>query len=338
MQVKVHRGTHQIGGSITEIKTANARLIIDIGEELPSLNKSELPFDIDGITKGTANCDGILVTHYHGDHVGMFEKVLPNIPIYMGATAKKILSIVQTAIQKIPNENKGNPELVATFKEFEAGKSFQIKDIKITPYCIDHSAFDAYMFLIEAEGKRILHTGDFRMHGARGRGMEKVFRTFAKNIDLLIIEGTMLSRMGEKAITEHELGQEAEKLLRENKNVIVLCSSTNIDTIAEFYHATAKLKKPFVICDDMQDEILKVVTATAKSSFYDFTKPKVYTYGKNEKLQKYMTDCGFCFIGRMNYSTQMAMETFKDNLLIYSMWKGYLDENHPAKGVYAGWL
>lgn len=30
--------------------------------------------------------------------------------------------------------------------------------MKITPIRTDHSAFDSYMFLIEADGKRILHT------------------------------------------------------------------------------------------------------------------------------------------------------------------------------------
>jgi len=338
MQIKAHKGTHQIGGSIVEIKTEQARLIIDIGAELPSANKSELSFDIDGVTKGAADCDAVLVTHYHGDHVGMFEKVLPEVPIHMGSTAKKILTVVQSTIKK--KLDKGNPELIQTFKEFEAGKPFFIKDVKITPYCIDHSAFDAYMFLIEADGKRILHTGDFRMHGARGRKMPAVFKAFARDIDLLIIEGTMLSRMGEKAMTEHELGQEANKLLRDNKNVFVLCSSTNIDTIAEFYHAATKNKKPFIVCeDDFQNEILRIVTesAKAKTSYYDFSKPKVYNYG--EQLHKFMTDKGFCFIGRTNYKTQKAMSFFKDNLLVYSMWKGYLDKKHPAFDEYkSDWI
>ncbi|MCL2675893.1 MAG: MBL fold metallo-hydrolase, partial [Firmicutes bacterium] len=174
MIIKALRGTHQIGGSIVEIKTAQARIMIDIGAELPSANKSGLDFDIDGVTKGAANCDGVLVTHYHGDHVGMFEKVLPGISVYMGSAAKKILFAVHGTLKK--KLGKGSPELIQTFKEFEAGKPFYVKDVKITPYCIDHSAFDAYMFLIDADGKRILHTGDFRMHGARGKKMPAVFK------------------------------------------------------------------------------------------------------------------------------------------------------------------
>ena len=34
MKVIIHRGTHQIGGIATEIKTDKSRIIIDMGEEL----------------------------------------------------------------------------------------------------------------------------------------------------------------------------------------------------------------------------------------------------------------------------------------------------------------
>ena len=222
----------------------------------------------------------------------------------------------------------GKPEKINKFKEYEAGKPLFFKDIKVTPYCIDHSAYDAYMLLLEAEGKRILHTGDFRMHGARGRKMPEVFKKYARNIDVLIIEGTMLSRLTEKVMTEHELGAKAKKLLRENKNVFVLCSSTNIDTIAEFYGAAMANKKPFIVCYKMQADILKIITAAAKSNFYDFSRQKVYTYGK--QLHKYMTDCGFCFMGRENSITKNAIKNFPDSLLIYSMWEDYIIKKRTA--------
>ena len=188
MQIKIHRGTHQIGGCITEIKTSSSRIIIDMGAELPSANKTACDFEIDGVTCGTPNCDAVLITHYHGDHVGMYEKILPGIPIYMGAVAKNIYGVVQKTLKT--KLNQGNPQRVADFYEYCIGKPLFFGDIKVTPYIIDHSAFDAYMFLIEGEGKRILHTGDFRMHGARGNKMPAVFEKYAKDIDVLIIEGT----------------------------------------------------------------------------------------------------------------------------------------------------
>ena len=327
MQIKVYRGTHQIGGCITEIKTSTARIIIDMGSELPSANQSASDIEIDGVTRGTPNCDAVLITHYHGDHIGMVEKVLPEIPIYMGQIAKQIYSVVQ---QTLKNKlDKGNPEQVKNFREYTIGKPMIFGDITVTPYVVDHSAFDAYMLLVEAEGKRILHTGDFRLHGARGNKMPIVFEKYAKDIDILITEGTMLSRNSEKVITEHELGAQAKTLLSEYKNVFVLCSSTNIDTIAEFYNAAIECNKPFIVCeDDFQAEILRIVAQSTSSSFYDFSKRKVYSYGTN--LHSLMSKQGFCFIGRTNYLTKKAIETFSNSLLIYSMWKGYLDKKHAA--------
>ncbi|MDE7439485.1 MAG: hypothetical protein K2N23_03155 [Clostridia bacterium] len=327
MQIKIYRGTHQIGGCVTEIKTSNARIIIDMGEELPSANSLSQQFEIDGVTIGTPDCNAVLITHYHGDHIGMFEKILPGIPIYAGKTAKQIYGIVQSVLKN--KLDKGNPERVNTFKEFTVGKPLYFGDIKVTPYTIDHSAFDAYMLLIEAEGKRILHTGDFRMHGARGSKMASVFEKYCKDIDVLITEGTMLSRVKERIITEHELGRQADKLLKENKYVFALCSSTNIDTIAEFYNAAIKNKKPFIVCEeDFQLEILKIVTQNSNSPFYNFNRQKIYSYGHN--LHELMTGRGFFFLGRTNYVTQKAIEAFPDSLLIYSMWSGYLDKSHPA--------
>lgn len=37
-----------------------------------------------------------------------------------------------------------------------------VDDIRITPYTVDHAAYDACAFLIEAEGRRILYSGDIR--------------------------------------------------------------------------------------------------------------------------------------------------------------------------------
>lgn len=323
MRVKIHRGTHKIGGTICEIKTAQACIIIDVGLDLPSVDRLEIDaFEVEGVTKGEPNCDAVLVTHYHGDHVGMFEKVLPEVPIYMGDTAKQIFLRLQEVLKE--KVDKGNPILVNKFKTFVAGKSFLIKDIKITPLCVDHSAFDAYAFLIEAEGKRILHTGDFRMHGAKGRKMLPMLEKYANNIDLLICEGSMLSRATEKVMTEYEVGAKAEELMRQQKNIFVLASSTNIDRIAMFYNAAVRLKKPFIVCDQYQSDILKIIAQNSRSSFYNFTRIKPYVYGKN--LHKFMRDEGFCFMARINSVSKQAINAFADNLLIYSMWGGYLEK------------
>lgn len=75
--------------------------------------------------------------------------------------------------------------------------------MKITPYIVDHSAYNSFMLLIEAEGKKVLHTGDFRNHGYKGVILEKTLKEIGK-IEALITEGTTLSREQIKSKTEKE--------------------------------------------------------------------------------------------------------------------------------------
>ncbi|MCL2083606.1 MAG: MBL fold metallo-hydrolase, partial [Oscillospiraceae bacterium] len=85
MKITVYR-PNQIGGCITEIESSGGtRIIIDVGSNLPSVEGEWVD-----IKKLTEKCDGVFITHYHGDHIGEFENVDNTTPIYMGVVAHKI--------------------------------------------------------------------------------------------------------------------------------------------------------------------------------------------------------------------------------------------------------
>ena len=167
MKLCIHRGTHQIGGIAAEISTASTRILIDMGDELSlDPNFVSAPLNIPGVTDGNGHCDAVLFTHYHGDHTGQMLRIRPEIPIYAGALAKDIMRL---SAERGGQKNEALCKRIETMQAFSPGEPFLIGDIQITPFCIDHSACDSYMFLIEADGKRLLYTGDFRLHGVRGR-------------------------------------------------------------------------------------------------------------------------------------------------------------------------
>ena len=62
-------------------------------------------------------------------------------------------------------------------------------------------------FTFEADGKTIVHTGDFRTHGRLGKGFfERLEKALTgKTVDVLITEGTMLSRLNETVLTEEQM-------------------------------------------------------------------------------------------------------------------------------------
>ena len=157
MKLCIHRGTHQIGGIAAEISTASTRILIDMGDELSlDPNFVSAPLNIPGVTDANGRYDAVLFTHYHGDHTGQMLRIRPEIPLYAGALAKDIMRLSSAHSWK---KDEALCKRIETIRTFSAGVPFLIGDIQITPFSIDHSAADSYLFLIEADGKRVLYTG-----------------------------------------------------------------------------------------------------------------------------------------------------------------------------------
>lgn len=324
MEIIIHRGTHQIGGCVTEISSGKDRVFIDFGEDLPGSGTIIPSGPIPGLTFPDGSHGALFFTHYHGDHVGRLQEVRAGLPLYMGKTAK---ALFQTYAKRTQRELAGKVDAIRTFSPLE---TLRVGSISVTPLMIDHSAFDAYMFLVEGEGKRVLHTGDFRLHGFRGSRTPDLLRRYAGSLDCMICETTNLSRGWEPSMTERALQQRAKTILRENKYCFVLCSSTNIDRIAAFYHAMPRGR--LFLCDEYQKNQLEIVREHHRqhSSLYDF--PQVYSYGPN--LDERMERQGFCMMIRQGALFARLLERYRGrSKVIYSMWSGYLKGETRNEGL-----
>ena len=328
MKIKIHRGTHQIGGSAIEISTVSTRIILDFGNEL-SLDEKYKPInlDIDGITKAVSDCDGIVISHYHMDHLGQLTAALPEIPLYMGMLSKEVAMI------SAEYQDKDLYLRLLGANIFRGGEAFTIGDIRIRPLVIDHSAVDSYMFVIEAEGKRVLYTGDFRMHGLRSHIVEKLVKTYIGEVDVLITEGTSLSRDADNYISEAAVLDDISSYIQDGKYVFIMCSSTNIDRIMGIWQNMPTDK--VLICDAYQKRILDTVINNVyyKSSLYRRQdRPLVLDKGK---YPKYYMDNGFvCLVRATENHISHIKEFPKDDVrIIYSMWTGYIEENLVLKNL-----
>lgn len=351
-KITIYRGSHQIGGCATEISTGKHRIIIDFGANLPDNDNEDVMTD-EELTKTVFDgrpCDGVLFTHYHGDHMGLYKKVPQNVPLYIGPVAKKILEILTEKLDSIPNTaEKGLPR-IKDMECYSPGHKMIFGDIVITPFFVDHSALDAYMFLLEVGGKKILFTGDFREHGIIGKNdrFERMVQKYIGEVDILISEGTMLSRTKETnknpIQTEDDLGNRARELFQENKESVILVSSTNLDSIMKFYHAV-----PWgmdFVCDAYQAKLMLAAMAD-KGNYHEYRrefihgKPRrLYIIGDMEGLGAEQNCCradfsilknkGFTMLVRENKQVFKAiMEKYMtDPLVIYSKWIGYLKGKH----------
>lgn len=86
MQITIHRGTNQIGGSVTEYRSNDWRLFVDYGEQLPEgENRDNDPLDkAENIVPIIDGVSAVFYTHLHGDHV-VFEATIDKkgIPQYI---------------------------------------------------------------------------------------------------------------------------------------------------------------------------------------------------------------------------------------------------------------
>lgn len=333
MEINIIRGQNQIGGSIIEISSKSTKIILDIGSNLE--DKEIVVPEIDGLFKGEAKYDGVLISHYHSDHVGLATKILSSIPIYMGEKSYQI--------HKVSNEYIGK-EYLKEPKTFKAEEDFFIGDIKITPYLCDHSAFDAYMFLLDCEGKKILYTGDFRSNGRKS--FEPLLRKLPK-VDVLITEGTNLSnnKIGKIKLTEKELEKEGIELLEGNdRPVFVLMAATNIDRIVTFYKIANATKRLFLL-----DTYAGLITDTIGGNIPNprtFSNVRMFLTNQNKYkiLENYQKNkIGKNEIAKSNFmmcirsSMKQYLEKYPEEFsfegctLFYSMWEGYKKEKNTKE-------
>lgn len=328
MEVRVIRGSNQIGGSIIEVASGMTKIALDVGSELGEAEP--VAPSVDGLFEGEVSFDAVLISHYHGDHVGLVDDVLVGIPVYMGEKA--------FAVYRAQRAYTGE-EVHPGVQTFKPNERFCIGDIEITPYLCDHSAFDSYMFTLESHGEKILYTGDFRSNGRKN--FEHLLSQLPQ-VDKLIIEGTTLSGNHAVARTEKELEREAVDLICEvgSAPVFVNMASTNIDRLVTFFRAAKRTDRIF-----LEDTYTASITAAIGGSIPnpDFPEVRVFLTRPTERDHEILQRFESSKIGRSgiakkrfvmmvrpsmaSYLEKLAAETdFAGGLLFYSLWEGYKED------------
>lgn len=257
MNFQIHRGTKEIGGSCVEIWTQSTRIVVDLG--MPLVNPDKTQFDSRAIKnlslnelikrrtlpniKGLYEEKGdtvLLLSHAHQDHFGLIKYVNETCRIYLGRATKKLIEI--TSIFTNQDWKLSN------LQHFESGKPFFIGDIEVTPYLMDHSAFDSYAFLIKANGKSLFYSGDFRIHGRKTKAFYWFSHNTERNVDYLLLEGTSIGRVDKYFPSETEIETEFVNTFKQSKGInLIYTSGQNIDRLVSIYRACKRTGKTLAI-------------------------------------------------------------------------------------------
>lgn len=373
MQIIIHRGGHQIGGTCVEVSSTNTRIIIDFGmplqdrygadfneqalngKSLQELIADDVLFDIKGLYRDAdPSVDAILISHSHKDHSGLLQYINPQIPVYISNGAYKLMKALNDFLPVSKRTIINAPVILQDKQSFEKG------DFTVTPYLVDHSGFYAMGFLIRetATGKTILYTGDFRAGGWTQKRYYDFISNPPKDVDCLLMEGTMIEREGGKYPDEPSVVRGVIEAINNSQNTVipVYCSGQNIDRIVSLYKAVRKTKSLLVV-DPYTAYILKVAGEVSKSiPQIEWQNIRVFiaNYGhgdiyvnkiSNSSRKDIIPSLGmrkikaFDFGGLKQKSLLLMRNTMisvveqipqiKGSTLIYSLWDGYIKKDTP---------
>jgi ribonuclease J len=307
--------------------------------------------NVQGAYSGKPEIDGVIISHPHADHFGLMQYLNKDIPFWLGKATHRILELNNIFLYQ---KNK-----ISIPRYFEKEKPFKVGNFTLTAYWTDHSAFDSYSFLVEAENKRIFYSGDFRSHGRKAKAHKWFLHHAPKNIDCLLIEGTTIGRKQEHFRTEDDMKYELAELFVKSKSInYIYTSSQNIDRLVSIYKACLTSHKTFVV-DVYTANVLETLSEFAgvpsplkgfpdlKVLFpHDMTTrlfdrgygEKAIKFAKSKIMKEAISDNPSHYVLLVRPSMKKDLERIVTNggNLIYSMWEGYKEQ--PATQQFIDWL
>jgi ribonuclease J len=336
MKIIIHRGADEIGGSCIELAHKAGSILLDLGAPLNDEAEAVIPPTVD-----MGGIRAVIVSHSHHDHVGLVDSLPESIPVYIGAGAERIM---RAAALWISNSVKLSNAAV-----YLPYKPFQVAGFTVTPYPVDHSAFDSYALLIEAGGKKVFYTGDFRSSGYASYKTKSLLKNPPKDVDALLMEGTTVGSDTHGNAPEESLTDRICNAVRADTGLVFLAaSSQNIDRLVTAIKAANKLKRTLVI-DNYAYSVLKateiksITGALSRVKVFihrrqklKIIKDKLFDERPPSRQRVYEDDLiagekKYILLYRFAHTETFREAEFKNPLLIYSMWSGYFDRDEAIK-------
>jgi ribonuclease J len=359
IRVRIHRGANEIGGSCVELESQGSRLVLDVGKPLWAGWDEVVPLPaVAGLADWTdLSLSGVVISHPHLDHYGLIAQADSRVPIYIGKEATSLLKAAEFF------SSAGIDLHPAGFLTDRV--PLRIGAFTVTPFLMDHSAFDSYSLLVEAGGHRLFYTGDIRGHGRKSRLFEQLLRYPPTPVDVLLCEGTHVGQSDgspEACRSERDVELSLARRMKQTEGVLsVISSAQNIDRLVTVYRACRRVGR--ILVTDLYTASLAHAIGRGTIPQPGFPDYKVYVPNHQRRLVKKSREFDRMELVRecrvfpewltehagevtLLQPASTAPELLRSGVLangavVWSMWPGYLKEpsgtrltrSHEAAGV-----
>ena len=294
----------------------------------------------------------IILTHSHLDHYGLAHHAHPAIPVYGSEGTIAVLEVGRVFFP--------DAALPSDLRRLPTGETLHLGGLSVTAIPVDHAAPDSRALLVEADGQRLLYTGDLRAHGRTGFRFDNMLADKRlRGVDWLLCEGTTLGSSGATHGLRSEVDVE-EKLIElarggPDKLVAVIASGQNVDRLVSCFKAARQGGRQLVI-DPYQAYVLMKLAPLSKNipqfgwdavrvSFSPHQVRRLKDAGLMD-LARQMADEGrvsseelaqqpgqFLMCARGSYGVTKLLDKVGPQhvVLVWSMWSGYWERGSAMR-------
>jgi ribonuclease J len=189
--------------------------------------------------KGRGFIDGIFLSHAHLDHSGAIGFLHPSFPLFCSSTTEILVNAIDDVTSfksEALTSRSSRLEFTGEKSKFPGSPTIRHDELKrrcitlkdkeikrlgslsITHFSQDHSVPGASSCIIDAEGKKLLYTGDIRFHGTYPMTIDDYVKKVGSGIDVMICEGTRV--YSDKTLTEADIVKAISDKIKSVKGLV----------------------------------------------------------------------------------------------------------------------
>ncbi len=223
-------GVGEFGRNVLWLRCGESSILVDVGvsfpdESFPGIER--IAPDL-SVLRGE-RIDGVFLTHGHEDHIG----ALPFLREWCGAPVYGLPFTLALARRRLEDAQVSSDRLI----EARGRESIRAGAFTVTFFRVSHSVPDSAAVLVEACGRRLLHSGDFKLDDDPPDGettdREGIAAAVGEGVDLALVDSTNAERPG-RSLSERVAGRGLRAAFAGARGRIILTTfSSHVARVAQ---------------------------------------------------------------------------------------------------------